>query len=83
MDLFPILNKLADKKHDGHWTIFKFTTGYKCMLETPDFGSGKGREEIKRISSKPTLTEAIIDCILRELNEMTDKLLSDCSDYKE
>jgi hypothetical protein len=69
-DLFALLEAVAKCFSDGHYTIFKFTTGYKIMLETPDLDSGAGREQVRGLSSFETLREALI----YELKQVTKRV---------
>jgi len=48
------LEEKAKEVADGHYTIMKFTTGYKVMIGTPE-----GREDIRNIKSSKTLEEAV------------------------
>lgn len=48
------LKALADAKHDGHYTIMKFTTNYRVCFGTPTT-----EEDIQMMAEGPTLLEAI------------------------
>ena len=50
---------LADLYHDGHYTIFKFTTHYKAMWGTPNLDTGEGRDQVLHLPACATLDEAL------------------------
>ena len=56
--LLKPLEDTANSKTDGHFTIMKFTTKWKCCLGTVDH-----REKIVNMSSGITVDEAILNCI--------------------
>lgn len=49
------LDKIARKEHDGHYTLFGFTGGYKVVFGT----TVDPREYLDRIPQFGTLAEAI------------------------
>lgn len=49
---------------DGHFTIMKFTTHWKCCFETLDLDSGEGRDEVGRRTGRLTLKAALLDALL-------------------
>lgn len=51
----------ADLYHDGHYTIFKFTTHFKAS-----FGTVTEREDIESLEPFDTLKEAIVNCLLND-----------------
>lgn len=57
--LLDALEVVANLKSDGHYTIFKFTTGWKIMLDTPNLDTGKQRDLVWNMKMHPTLEEAI------------------------
>ncbi len=57
--LMQELQDMADKLHDGHYSIFKFTTGYKVAFNTPDLFSGLGMSQIQMLPNFKTLPQAI------------------------
>jgi hypothetical protein len=67
-DLMALLEAVAKRRADGHITILKFTTGWKCMVGTPDLNSGC-RKEIRNLQSYKTLREAIIAELKRATKE--------------
>lgn len=58
MKLLKLLTDTANSKTDGHFTIMKFTTKWRCCLGTVD-----QREKIISMSSGKTLDEAVLNCI--------------------
>jgi hypothetical protein len=70
LDLETLI-QLADSK-GGHFTIFRFTTHWKCAYGTPDLDSVPGEEagftagyeEVRRMPHYPTLKEAVVAMIL-------------------
>jgi hypothetical protein len=62
--LFELVEQKAKKEQDGHFTLMKFTTGWKCQMGTPDLRGGDGAAEIHRLKSFPTVTGALIDLLL-------------------
>ncbi len=59
-DLIAIATMAAKCYADGHLTILKFTTGWKCMVGTPDLDSGEGRNQIAVIETYKSMNDAII-----------------------
>lgn len=61
------LEKLAIKRADGHLTIFRFTTGWKIMLHTPDLTTESacfdwlmsGRDQVADLPNFKSLQDAI------------------------
>src|SRR5258708_33789842 len=53
--LMALAERKAVSEADGHLTIFRFTTGWKCILKTPDLDSGAGRNEILNLQTYPNL----------------------------
>ena len=68
-ELESIIAALADRYYDGHYTIMKFTTGYKAVFETPDIFF-VDREPIANLETFKTLREAVISAILRQLEKI-------------
>jgi hypothetical protein len=50
------LEEWAQRRHDGHLTLMRFTTGWKVMLGTPDM-TPEGREEVQRLRPYATLDD--------------------------
>ncbi len=59
-DLIILTNLVAKRYADGHLTILKFTTGWKCMVETPDLDSGEGRKQIAALETYENFNDAVI-----------------------
>ena len=62
--LVTCVEDIARKKHDGHLTIMKFTTGWKAFFGTPDLDSGKGRLWIFTLKSFETIEDALLNCLI-------------------
>lgn len=67
--LLKILAMIACEKADGHYTIMKFTTGWRVMIGTPDLDGGSGREQVELAPHGETLEAAIISTINRAMKE--------------
>jgi len=59
-DLIAIASMAAKCYADGHLTILKFTTGWKCMVGTPDLDSGEGRKQIAMFEAYESMNDAIV-----------------------
>ena len=59
-DLIAIASMAAKCYADGHLTILKFTTGWKCMVGTPDLDSGEGRKQIAMLEAYESMDDAIV-----------------------
>jgi hypothetical protein len=68
--LLEIIEDLADKYSDGHFTLMKFTTNYRFSLGTID-----GREEIQEMGVGKTIDEAICD-FFKKSNKKSSKNLT-------
>jgi hypothetical protein len=62
--LLKLVTLEAKRLHDGHFTIFAFTTHYKVAFGTPDLDSGKGRPQLAEMPGSPTLKEALIAALV-------------------
>jgi hypothetical protein len=62
--LLKLLTLEAKKQHDGHYTIFSCTTGYKVAFGTPDLDGGTGRAQLGHIPACATLKEALIAALV-------------------
>ena len=49
----------AKREADGHFTLMRFTTGWKCFLGTPDLDTGEGRGFVQKVPLHPTAEAAI------------------------
>lgn len=63
--LIDLIERLALEQADGHWTLYKFTTGYKATLGTPD-AEGFDREWLFEQETFPTAEAALVDLILTQ-----------------
>jgi len=62
--LVSLAENLANEQ-DGHLSIFRFTTGWKVILGTPNLDTGQGREEIKKLKAYKSLRYALASLILK------------------
>jgi len=68
--VFKILVNLADKSHDGHLTILKFTTNWRVGFGTPDVivGYPEGHKKlIQDFFEGQTFGEAALKAIEKEI----------------
>lgn len=61
IELLAQLEDHANFKYDGHYTIFKFTTGFKVC-----FGTITERDEINKLEKYDTLKKAIVNLLINE-----------------
>ena len=59
-DIVALATITAKCYADGHLTILKFTTGWKCMVGTPDLDSGEGRKQIAALPDYESLNDAVV-----------------------
>lgn len=59
-ELLAIAEYVAEKHHDGHLTMLRFTTHWKCMFGTVDLTGGDGRDQVGALQGAPTLREALL-----------------------
>ena len=64
--LLDILAVKAQRKYDGHYTVLRFTHGYKVALGTPDLDSDQGRWQVFALPEYDTLKEALVAAIILE-----------------
>jgi len=64
LTLLSLAEEIALKKIDGHLTIMRFTTHWKCMLGTPNLDSDSGRTEVGELQYFNTLEEALRNLII-------------------
>jgi|SRR5215471_3652207 len=65
--LIKLVTLEAKRLHDGHYTIFAFTTGYKVAFGTPwlyPFNDGMAYEQLLEMPAFPTLKEALIAALV-------------------
>ena len=61
--MLSLLDEISCAKTDGHFTIMRFSTGYKVFLGTPSDIPDDERDQLKAMESHSTLTSAIKDAI--------------------
>lgn len=59
--MIELLTQIANGKYDGHFTLMKFATGWKCC-----FGTIDSREDIEHMAQGETMEEAIKQAILNQ-----------------
>lgn len=59
-ELLQAAETLARVRSDGHLTILRFTSEWKCTFGTPDLTGGGGRQEVAALSGYPSLKHALI-----------------------
>lgn len=57
--LIQLAHRKAERVADGHLTMLRFTTHWKCCFGTPD------RDEIAALQGFPSLREALADLLSR------------------
>ena len=60
--LLAVAERIAVARADGHLTIMRFTTGWKCMLGTPSL-DGDGRSEVSALPSLSSAREALMSVV--------------------
>jgi hypothetical protein len=63
--LVALAERKAAVEADGHFSLLRFTTGWKCMLGTPDLDSGRGRKQVSALKTYRSPREALISFLLR------------------
>jgi hypothetical protein len=58
-ELITQVEEIAQKMADGHYTILKFTTGYKGFLGTPNLDIGEEREKIAKLPKFLSLEDVL------------------------
>ncbi|NOK37139.1 hypothetical protein HMI49_28475 [Corallococcus exercitus] len=56
--LLALAERIAVERAGGHFTLMRFTTGWKCMLGTPDL-DGDGRGEVAKLPAFQSAREAL------------------------
>lgn len=79
--LLEMVEDLACEKSDGHFTLMRFTTGWKAMFQTPDVVSGGCPEDAKgceydRIFAIP-MEETMGDAIMSAIYDIQHEGLGD------
>lgn len=57
------LIEIANRNYDGHFTLMKFTSNWRCC-----FGTITERMEISNMAEGKTMDEAIEKCIEQSIN---------------
>lgn len=60
--LMALAERIAVERNDGHLTLMRFTTGWKCMHGTPNL-DGDGRTEVSALPAFGSAREALISFI--------------------
>ena len=58
-ELFSEFQEMAEERYDGHYTILKFTTGFKVAFGTPELYGPFGRFQVQLLPNFLTLIQAI------------------------
>jgi len=65
-DLIYIVELIAQASYGGHYSILRFTGGYKAAFGTPDLRTGMTDNAILDMQSFPTWREAMCSLIRSE-----------------
>jgi hypothetical protein len=60
--LMALAERIATRDTDGHLTLLRFTTGWKCMLGTPNL-DGQGRKEVNTLPTFGSIREALVSLL--------------------
>jgi len=60
---------LARIHHDGHFTIMRFSTGWKAVWDTPNIQQDD-REYIAQLKTNDTIQGALLDLLKRSSGEI-------------
>lgn len=63
LSLLSEIEEIAEQETDGHFTIYRFTTGWKVRLDTP-YLDDEDREQLSLRESRQTLEKALADELL-------------------
>lgn len=64
--LLKLMALHARKKHDGHFSIFKFSGGYKTAFGTPDMDTGAGRIQLGKMPAMKSLKDSLVSALSSE-----------------
>jgi len=67
-DIETLFSALAKKYTDGHYTIFRFTSGYKAGFGTPDIRFGGDDDSIHNCKTSKTIRDAMLCAIVDNKN---------------
>jgi hypothetical protein len=66
--LLKLLELEAQRSYDGHYTIFRFNSGFKVAFGTPDINTPgcrqQGYAQLCEMTHAPTLKDAIIEAMV-------------------
>jgi hypothetical protein len=62
--LLKLLHIEAKKNHDGHYTIFSFTSHFKVAFDTPFLLDGTAWAQVAQMPGHPTLKEALVHALV-------------------
>lgn len=62
--LLALVEMRAQAEADGHLTLMRFTTGWKCMLGTPQLDLFEGYREVQTLPSCAGAVDALLSCLL-------------------
>lgn len=65
--LIELMSIIANRECDGHYTIFKFTKGFKAFFGTPDLRLGGDDDKIYYSKIHPSLEEALTHALLNQI----------------
>jgi len=66
--MMEMVEKIANRKCDGHFTLMKFSTGWKGMYGTPDLNGLDTRQLIKQLPIFDSLYECLKSLVVNGLN---------------
>lgn len=73
-ELFELFCDIANKRYDGHFTLMKFTTNWRCGFGTVHAGYVNQRgipvSEVSGMAIGKDANEAISNCIVQEINRI-------------
>jgi hypothetical protein len=65
--LLAAVQSIAHKRYGGHYTVMKFTTGYKAVFGTPTLLLGhEDSDKIYELPTAETMDDALADLLQRE-----------------
>lgn len=63
--LFQTLIDIANSEYDGHFTLMKFTTNWRCCFGTVEEYDRLDNPQIEQMAKGKTMEIAIRNCILK------------------
>lgn len=63
--LMTVLEQIADKNHDGHFTVMKFTTNWRVCFGTPEDRA----DRMSDMEVGATFEEAALKAITKEIRK--------------